>query len=921
MIRKEIIIFLIMSISLNLIAQSDNHWNFSYNRLLSFNSEPPSYLYPKKFHNEKGPNYYSNSNINGDLQFYGSMDSIFNSKSQPVVILPSSTLEKKYLNYLIQVSDTQYFLFYHLHYFFLDTFMLGFDIISRKGDSFYFSKANNMVGQWPIMLGLDIVKIDEFKYWLVLHAVEGFYAYKIENSAVNEPVFTGFRERKNEYLNGGNISFSNDGSFLVSYCNGNDYVDGIKSVKRPMNGTWIYAYDFNINNGKLSNQRNIFDLYAPYDSDSTFVFLKEDVIFSPNDSLFYITVWPQNTKSNYFLFQFQRYATDISSSLFCMESVRIKNDSSKFPKYSAPSTMRLAPNGKIYYLSLLHYFDFLGCIYYPDSVGEKCRIIPHALLNGKKDIYPVGYISKHFEKYRRVSFQQFNNPCQKKLRFKNISDSSFKSFEWFVYKGDALIKNVKETNTHIYYQDTGWYYVKLKATDRNGYSAWYSDTFRFTGIYKNIDAGFYTDTNIWCQHVKMKFYDSSITKIKSKNKQSWLWDFGDGTTSTLQNPEHVFTNSGLYNIKLIYSNGYCHDTIVKQNVIKIVEAPKPGFLLNKNNYCAPDTIYVSNNAKGEYGKIDYHLNDSVIANHYDFETFAYESGNYKIFQKVYGATGCITYDSANIWMRKGYDGTEVSLINFVTVEDTQKVTVQWTQDATAASYELLKGKTPLVFEKSKSEFNDPNVNTFEEPYYYQLKMIDSCGRCSRQSNVHNSILLEGKNIENQYAKLEFNPYPGWENELDKYGLLDITYSPARLVAELPPEISGSLIYEDRDYFEYGETQKCYQAIARHKNGTYSSVSNPLCLEYIPQFWIPNAFTPNNDGLNDELEVKHIGMVSYEMLIYNRWGEQVAKLNTNQSWDGKVDGKALPMDVYYYSILFYDQSNAAHTSKGIINLIR
>lgn len=71
---------------------------------------------------------------------------------------------------------------------------------------------------------------------------------------------------------------------------------------------------------------------------------------------------------------------------------------------------------------------------------------------------------------------------------------------------------------------------------------------------------------------------------------SWQWNFGDGGTSTLQNPSHTYTNYGTYNVTLIVTNGAgCTDTIVKPNFIKIRRAQIsiPGLPANG---CIPFTI-------------------------------------------------------------------------------------------------------------------------------------------------------------------------------------------------------------------------------------------------------------------------------------------------------------------------------------------
>ena len=84
-------------------------------------------------------------------------------------------------------------------------------------------------------------------------------------------------------------------------------------------------------------------------------------------------------------------------------------------------------------------------------------------------------------------------------------------------------------------------------------------------------------------------------------------------------------------------------------------------------------------------------------------------------------------------------------------------------------------------------------------------------------------------------------------------------------------------------------------------------------EYLLQ--LPNAFTPNNDGLNDVWSP----MVrdSYTYSIYDRWGEKIFEGDQEIGWDGRKNGELLPSGHYYY-FLFQEGKNA---TKGLIHLIR
>ncbi len=65
--------------------------------------------------------------------------------------------------------------------------------------------------------------------------------------------------------------------------------------------------------------------------------------------------------------------------------------------------------------------------------------------------------------------------------------------------------------------------------------------------------------------------------------------------------------------------------------------------------------------------------------------------------------------------------------------------------------------------------------------------------------------------------------------------------------------------------------------------------------------IPNAFTPNGDGLNDYFEIIAPQGTQLDVLIYSRWGNQLFSGNQDQFWDGSYHNVPVPLGTYYYSI--------------------
>ena len=90
------------------------------------------------------------------------------------------------------------------------------------------------------------------------------------------------------------------------------------------------------------------------------------------------------------------------------------------------------------------------------------------------------------------------------------------------------------------------------------------------------------------------------------------------------------------------------------------------------------------------------------------------------------------------------------------------------------------------------------------------------------------------------------------------------------------------------------------------------------------YYIPNSFSPNNDGLNDKFKVVGLGFIDlYNMKIYDRWGELLFETNNmNEGWDGKFQGNIVQNGVYIYRLTFRELGSKKRTfEKGNIHLIR
>lgn len=90
-----------------------------------------------------------------------------------------------------------------------------------------------------------------------------------------------------------------------------------------------------------------------------------------------------------------------------------------------------------------------------------------------------------------------------------------------------------------------------------------------------------------------------------------------------------------------------------------------------------------------------------------------------------------------------------------------------------------------------------------------------------------------------------------------------------------------------------------------------------------QLLIPNAFTPNHDGKNDEFKITNFSNQKLiEFKIFNRWGTILFQTHDPQKgWDGTFKGKEQAVGVYGYVIRIAYPDNVVETYKGTVTLIR
>ena len=88
--------------------------------------------------------------------------------------------------------------------------------------------------------------------------------------------------------------------------------------------------------------------------------------------------------------------------------------------------------------------------------------------------------------------------------------------------------------------------------------------------------------------------------------------------------------------------------------------------------------------------------------------------------------------------------------------------------------------------------------------------------------------------------------------------------------------------------------------------------------------MPNAFSPNGDGINDIYQAKstYQSIIEFHAIIYNRWGQKLYEWNDiTGGWDGKFHGKDVSQGVYFVVVNARGADGKRYSIKRDVNLLR
>ncbi|RYD82815.1 MAG: PKD domain-containing protein [Sphingobacteriales bacterium] len=458
-------------------------------------------------------------------------------------------------------------------------------------------------------------------------------------------------------------------------------------------------------------------------------------------------------------------------------------------------------------------------------------------------------------------FQPEYDTCKPIVTFKNFSFNA-KKYKWFF--GDGGTDTAK--NPVHDYKVGGNYDVTLIAYD----SAGCPDTFFSSVIVADVPIAQFSVTPDACHH-KIQLQNTS------NSAKTFYWEFGDGKTSALKDPEHEYALPGTYTIKLtINKSTKCPSSFTQ--TVKIV-FPTADFAHAFVN-CEPLVKFTnksifSNKYIWDFGDGDSDTSKNI--NHY-----YNKPGNYLVKLIVKDTAGCT--DSAFAEIKIG----DTARAEFRVQSDTCSGIIYFADKSNLANSYFWK-----FGDGTTDTLKNPSHNYAQKGKEYKVTLIINLPDGCVDSTSHTVFPMEPPKAAFQYLKDSCSP--------------NVKFFPSSYRA-------GSYLWE------FGDGDTSWQINPQHAYKTKGSfdvrlIINPFteCAdtaetslynprEKLQKPTIYNVITPNGDNMNEVFEILNLAPCSYyELEIYNRWGQIIYEnKGSKMYWDGTTkQGKTVAEGVYFY----------------------
>ena len=494
-------------------------------------------------------------------------------------------------------------------------------------------------------------------------------------------------------------------------------------------------------------------------------------------------------------------------------------------------------------------------------------------------------------------------------------------------------------------------------------------------------------TDLFCGSAQIAFQDSSSSV--NDNPVSWQWNFGDGTTSVNKNPSHHFGQPGIYPVSLVVAtdNG-CRDTTVLPIPVTVVVQPVIT-ISGDSTGCTPASLHFTGNLlTSDTSQVNWQWNfgNGQVSTLQDPPTQVYSTGtNYLVSATVTNSSGCTAVAGRPITIHTS-PVVDAGTDKIVCYGDSLKLTATgastyiWNADSTLSCATcpttLVHPVVNTVYHVTgKDGFgcagSDSVAATVQQPYTLVVTPIRDTLCIGETVRFHASgtdlyhwspaTNLSNPDVASPVASPAStitytitsrdtnNCFPQTKQVvLVVYPIPKVTITTKDVLVEVGSrrQLTADVSSDVTDYlWTPANTLSCATcpapfAVPSFKTTYTLQASNPghcVMTDTITLFttcnknsnlFIPNTFSPNNDGVNERFIIQGHGINTLRSVtIFNRWGQIVFQRRNipcnseADSWDGTFNGNKPVADVYTYMVEIVCDNNQILHYQGNVNLIR
>jgi gliding motility-associated-like protein len=262
------------------------------------------------------------------------------------------------------------------------------------------------------------------------------------------------------------------------------------------------------------------------------------------------------------------------------------------------------------------------------------------------------------------------------------------------------------------------------------------------------------------------------------------------------------------------------------------------------------------------------------------------------------------------------------------VDDNGNVLVQWAIDTPTVQLTAYSGfeiyrRGPqnipeLISTITELNFLDTDIHVPGSTLFcYEIVPFDNCENRTPDNIEACALQLEGIIDPFDVVTLSWNDYTGYDNGVAYY---TVQKSYGGILTDLTQTSDTTFTETDTNTDSQIVIYKI-QAIP-NEPGITPSTSQTIILYKSNNLYFPEAFTPDDDGLNDVFEVNARFVTTYEIMIFSRWGELIYQSNDiTNAWDGKFKGNPVQEGTFICKIRLTDESGQETQKEASIVLVR